>query len=111
MDAAEGHLVAAVAVGKILPILGLQRLRPAPLGNGHVLLVQDVGWVGKGPEQLGLGQLGQGPLDHPVVGCHLCHGRFGGRGKAGVDLHLVFAEIPDDVALGGEGVGRVRKIA
>ena len=49
MNAGKGHLVAAVAVGEVLAVFRLAGVVAEVLGDGDVLLVQNVGRVREGP--------------------------------------------------------------
>ena len=105
VNAGKGHLVAAVAVGEVLAVFRLAGIVAEVLGDGDVLLVQDIGRVREGPQKLALGQIRDGPLHEAVVVLQRLD-RLGRRGAhRRVHFHLVLGEIAHDVHVVGE-VGR-----
>ena len=105
MNTGEGHLVTAVAVGEVLAVFRLAGIVAEVLGDGDVLLVQNIGRVREGPQKLALGQIRDGPLHEAVVVLQRLD-RLGRRGAhRRVHFHLVLGEIAHDVHVVGE-VGR-----
>ena len=109
VDAAEHHLVAPVAVGKVLAVDRLLRLLVAKLRDGNVVLTSDVGRVRERPEQLGGLHGSKRALLNRIVTSKLGHACLRAPRDARVDLALYLGEVPHDVTVATEGVGRLGK--
>ena len=107
MDPGEGHLVASVTVSQVLPVLGFPCLLAIVAGHGNIRFIADVRRIGEGPQIFRLGQALQLFLDHAVIRRQRLHGFGGAFHHRRVDLHLILAEVPDDMLFVGEGIGRV----
>ena len=111
MDAAQGHLIASIAVGQVLPVFcfgGTASLEP---GHRNVVLVAYVWRVGEGPEVFPGGQRPQFPLDFLIIAVQGSHRLGGAVGHGSIDLGLVHTEVPGDVIVFRERVGGVRQEA
>ena len=107
VDAAEHHLVAPIAVGKVLAVDRLLGLLVAELRDGNVVLASDVGRVRKRPEQLGGLHGSKRALLNRVVASKLGHACLRAPRDARVDLALYLGEVSHDVTVAAEGVGRL----
>ena len=107
VDAAEHHLVAPIAVGKVLAVDRLLDLLVAELRDGNVVLASDVGRVRERPEQLGGLHGDKRALLNRIVASKLGHACLGTARDARVDLALYLGEVSHDMAVAAEGVGRL----
>ena len=104
MHAGIGHEKPSVFLREILPVGRFRLQGPVKLRDRNVVFPADDGRIGKGPQHLRFRKPGKFRLQPPIHIRQFPDGIVDAAVGGGIDLRLIFTEIPDDVLIAGKRV-------